>query len=183
MLDDILLRPPLAADHQEIAALIAALIPRYLGRGVTDEGIAILREDIDPGVIGAKLGGLTASAWSPAFVAIAGARIVGFGAVRNQTHITQLHVVEEWHGRGIGHRIAQALAAEVAHRNPNATEITLNAAAGALEAYMRMGFVPAGPRWHWRGIAAQPMVLRLDRQIRVSDLIQRKAPGAAIRDQ
>jgi GNAT superfamily N-acetyltransferase len=164
MLDDIHFRAPLPADHQEIAALIAGLIPRYLGRGVTDEGITILRENADSGVIGAKLGGLTPStAWAPAIVALAGPRIVGFGAVRDDTHITQLHVIEEWHGRSIGHRIARVLAAEVAHRHPRATEITLNAAEGALVAYMRMGFAPVGPRWHWRGIAAQPMVLRLGR--------------------
>jgi predicted GNAT family N-acyltransferase len=164
MPSDIILRAPLPADHQEIAALIGGLIPRYLGRGVTAEGIAILRENADPGRVGAHLGGLAPTAWSPAYVAVAGSRIVGFGAVRDETHITQLHVLEEWHGRGIGHRIARALIAEVAHRHPRATEITLNAAAGALVAYMRMGFEPVGPRWHWRGIAAQPMALRLSRE-------------------
>src|SRR5262249_9575601 len=106
---DIDLRPPLPADHLEIAALVARLIPRYLGRGFSAEGIAILRENTKGGVIGAKLGGLNATTWSPAFVAIAGPRILGFGAVRNETHITQLHVDEAWHGRGIGHRLARAL--------------------------------------------------------------------------
>jgi GNAT superfamily N-acetyltransferase len=161
--NEVHLRPPLPADHLEIAALIATLIPRYLGRGITDEGIAILRENTHDGVIGARLGGLGDTVWSPAFVARAGLRIVGFGAVRNGTHITQLHVIEEWHGRGVGHRLARALIAEIARRQPQATEVTLNAAAGALVAYMRMGFRPVGPRFRWRGIVAQPMALSLPR--------------------
>jgi GNAT superfamily N-acetyltransferase len=163
MPNEILLRPPRPADHLEIAALIAALIPRYLGRGITDEGIGILRENTHDGVIGAKLGGLASVTWSPALVAVAGSRIVGFGAVRDETHITQLHVVEDRHGRGIGYRLAQALIAEVVRRHPQATEVTLNAVSGALVAYMRMGFRPVGARFHWRGIAAQPMVLPLVR--------------------
>lgn len=163
MSEAIHLRPPLPADHPEMAALIGNLIPRYLGRGLGAEGIAIIRENADAGVIGAKLGGLAASSlWSPAFVAAGrSGRILGFGAVRNATHITQLHVVEDWHGRGIGHRLARALIAEVARRHPRATEVTLSAASGALEAYLRMGFRPVGPRFNWHGIVAQPMTFAL----------------------
>jgi len=166
MRDDIRLRTPLPADHLEIAALIANLIPRYLGRGLSDEGIAVIRENADAGVIGAKLGGLSASSlWSPAFIAAGrSGRILGFGAVRDRTHITQLHVVEDWHGRGIGHRLARALIAEVARRHPHAAEVTLSAASGALEAYLRMGFRPVGPRFNWHGIVAQPMTFVLDRR-------------------
>jgi GNAT superfamily N-acetyltransferase len=159
---DVKLRPPLPADHLEIAALIARLIPRYLGRGLSDEGIAILRENTEAGVIGAKLGGLDPSSiWSPAFVAVDRDRVLGLGAVRDGTHITQIQVAEGWHGRGIGHRLTRALIAEIARRHPRAGEVTLNAAAGALEAYMRMGFRPVGPRFNWHGIVAQPMVFAL----------------------
>lgn len=166
MSEAIHLRPPFPADHPEIGALIANLIPRYLGRGLSAEGIAIIRENADAGVIGAKLGGLSpASLWSPAFVASGrSGRLLGFGAVRNATHITQLHVVEDWHSRGIGHRLARALIAEVARRHPHAAEVTLSAAAGALEAYLRMGFRPVGPRFNWRGIVAQPMAFALTRR-------------------
>jgi predicted GNAT family N-acyltransferase len=161
--DDIHLRPPLPADHLEIAAIVASLIPRHLGRGIGDEGIAILRENTKEGVVGAKLGGISHVVWSPALVAVWGARIVGFGAVRDDTHITQLHVIEDLHGRGIGHRIARALIAEILRRHPRAREVTLSAAEGALVAYLRMGFRPIGPRFNWHGIVAQPMALSLPR--------------------
>jgi GNAT superfamily N-acetyltransferase len=158
--DEIHIRAPLPADHLEIGALIQSLIPRYLARELTPEGIAIIRENAEPGVIGVRLGGLTYPAWSPAFVAVAGARVIGFGAVRNETHITQVQVAEGWHGRGVGARLVRAMIEEVRRRHPRAEAVTLNAASGALLAYLRMGFVPVGPRWLWRGIIAQPMVYR-----------------------
>lgn len=159
---DIRIREPLPADHLEIAALTESLIPRYLARELTAEGIAILREQAQAGVIGARLGGLAYPVWSPAFVAVTGSRIVGFGAVRNDTHITQVQVAEGWHGRGIGSRLVRALIEAVQRRHPQAQSVTLNAASGALVAYLRMGFVPVGPRWLWRGIIAQPMSMQID---------------------
>jgi len=158
----VLLREPRPVDHLEMAALIETLIPRYLARDLTAEGIALVRENADAGVIGARLGGLRYPPWSPAFVAVAGSRVVGFGAARNRTHITQIQVAEDWHGQGIGRRLAAALVDEIRRRDPATTAVTLNAAVGALVAYLRMGFVPVGPRFTWRGIAAQPMVLRID---------------------
>jgi GNAT superfamily N-acetyltransferase len=159
---DIIIRPPLPADHLEIAALIESLIPRYLARDLTPEGIAIIRENAQPGVIGVRLGGLITPIWSPAFVATVGSRVVGFGAVRNDTHITQVQVTEDWHGRGVGSRLVRALVEAVHRRHSHARSVTLNAASGALVAYLRMGFVPVGPRWLWRGIIAQPMSMQID---------------------
>jgi len=163
LVDDVAIRAPLPADHLEIAALIQSLIPRYLARELTPEGIAILRENAEAGMIGVRLGGLIYPAWSPAFVAVAGSRIVGFGAVRNETHITQVQVAEGWQGRGIGARLVRALIESVRQRHPQARFVTLNAASGALVSYLRMGFVPVGPRWLWRGIIAQPMSIEIDR--------------------
>lgn len=161
MSHEVFLREPLPADHLEIAALIESLIPRYLARELTAEGIAIVRENAQPGVIGARLGGIMQPLWSPACVAVAGSRVVGFGAVRDNTHITQLQVNEAWHGRGIGHRMARALIDEVRQRHPRARTVTLNASGAGLTSYLRMGFVPVGPRYHWRGIIAQPMEIRI----------------------
>ena len=160
--EEIVLRAPLPADHLEIAALIESLIPRYLARDLTAEGIAIIREQAEAGMIGARLGGLIYPSWSPASVALSGSRIVGFGAVRDHTHITQVQVAEGWHGRGIGARLVRALVEAVHFRHPRARSVTLNAATGALVSYLRMGFVPVGPRWTWRGITAQPMSMQID---------------------
>jgi GNAT superfamily N-acetyltransferase len=160
MMEDIRIRAPLPADHLEIAALIRSLIPRYLAREVTAEGVAILHASAQAGLIGARLNGLADPEWSPAFVAVSGSRVIGFGAVRSATHITQLHVAEGWQGRGIGVRLVRALVEEVHRREPAAEAVTLGSVPGALTAYMRMGFVPVGPRWRWRGIVGQPMSIR-----------------------
>ncbi|GAB2177588.1 GNAT family N-acetyltransferase [Dongia sp. agr-C8] len=181
-MEKIVIRAPLPADHQEIAALIQSLIPRYLSREVTPEGVAILRANAQPGPVGARLNGIADPTWSPAFVAVTGSRVIGFGAVRSETHITQLHVAEDWHGRGIGARLVRALIEAVHRRHPAAETVTLGSVPGALTAYLRMGFVPVGPRWRWRGIVAQPMSIPIDRQIRRANLIHRKAPRSVIRD-
>ena len=162
---NVVIRAPSPADHLEIAALIESLIPRYLSREVTPEGVAIIRANAQPGLIGARLGRLIYPNWVPAAVAVTGSRVVGFGAVTYDTHITQVHVAEDVHGRGIGSRLVRALVEGVHERHPRAQSVTLNAAPGALVSYLRMGFVPEGPRWTWRGIIAQPM------RIRISDLI------------
>ncbi|MDQ7248502.1 GNAT family N-acetyltransferase [Dongia sedimenti] len=172
----VVLRAPLPADHLEIAALIESLIPRYLARDLTAEGVAIVRANAQPGLIGARLGGLVYPVWSPACVTAVGSRIIGFGAVRDATHITQVQVAEGWHGCGIGSRLVRALIEGVQRRNPQAQGVTLNAASGALAAYLRMGFVPVGPRWTWRGVTAQPM------RIRIAGLIQRKAAPPPLDD-
>ncbi|HVO04693.1 MAG TPA: GNAT family N-acetyltransferase, partial [Candidatus Cybelea sp.] len=114
MLDQIAIRQPLPADHLEMAALIERLVPRYLARDLTEAGIALVRENAQAGVIGARLGGVSHPSWSPALVAAAGSRVIGFGAVRGDTHITQLQVDEAWQGQGIGGRLARALIEEVA---------------------------------------------------------------------
>ena len=163
-MNEVTIRAPLPADHLEIAALIESLIPRYLSREVTDEGVAIIRANAQPGLIGARLGLLIHPTWIPAFVAVSGSRIIGFGAVTDDTHITQVHVAEGWHGNGIGARLVRALIEGVRQRHPHARFVTLNAASGALVSYLRMGFVPVGPRWTWRGITAQPMSLQIDRR-------------------
>jgi GNAT superfamily N-acetyltransferase len=161
MRDEITIRPPLPADHQEIAALIQSLIPRYLAREVTPEGVAYLRAQAQAGLIGGRLNGIVDPTWSPAFVAVTGSRVVGFAAVRSATHITQVQVAEDWHGRGIGARLVRAVIEEVHRRHPTAETVTLSAAPGALTAYLKMGFTPVGPRWRWRGIVGQPMQIRV----------------------
>ncbi len=83
MRDEIILRAPLPADHLEIAALIQSLIPRYLGREVTPEGVAYLHANAQAGLVGARLNALADPEWSPAFVAVTGSRVVGFAAVRS----------------------------------------------------------------------------------------------------
>ncbi len=164
--NEISLRPPGPADVLEIAALIENLSRRYLDQDLTAEGRAVIKAASGPGALGARWAGVVHPSPNPRFVAVdggraGGGRIVGYGAVRDRTHITQLFVAEEYQGRGIGHRLVRALAEAVRAGNPQAVEITLNSAPTALDAYLRMGFRPSGPRYVWRGIPGQPMAMPL----------------------
>lgn len=159
--EDIRLRPPDSTDLLEVAALIENLSLRFLDQDLTAEGRAIVRAAGQPGVLGAKWAETVFPSVNPKLVAIDRTRIVGYGAVRDRTHITQLFVAEDHQGLGIGYRLVKALVAEVRARNPQAAEITLNSAPSALAAYLRMGFRNAGPCFTWRGIVCHPMAMPL----------------------
>jgi ribosomal protein S18 acetylase RimI-like enzyme len=155
------LRSPLPADLIEIAALITNLIPRHLGGDLTPEGRAHLLGHIRPGAIGARLRGICHPARNGALVAMKDSRILGLGAVRDDSHITLLYVAEAWHGRGIGRRLMDALIADIRHRHPGTTEITLNSVPRATAFYLRLGFRPIGPCCTRHGGRSQPMALSL----------------------
>jgi ribosomal protein S18 acetylase RimI-like enzyme len=149
----------LPADLLEVEALVANLIPRQLGGGLTAAGLAQLRDYMRPGAIGARISGTVFPPRDPVLVALAGPRLVGYGAVREQRHISQIYVAEDWHRRGVGAALVLALVAAIRGARPGAETITLNAAPRAIELYRRLGFAFAGPPYRWHGAAAQPMAL------------------------
>ena len=160
MSDDIILRAPLAADLPEISPLVLGLIPRHIGGTATADGLRQLRAYMEPGAIGRRLTGITHPPRNPAVVACSGARIVGYGAVRNDTHVSQIYVAEDWHRRGVGSALLRGLIDAVRRRHPSATKVTLNATPRAVEFYLRLGFTPLGPWEGWRTGVSLPMVRR-----------------------
>lgn len=159
--EDIRLRPPETADLLEIAALLEIQTRRYLAVDLRPEGRNLLRHHNRPGAIGARWAQRRTPEINPALVAIDGARLVGYGAVRNQTHIGQLFVSDDYRGRGIGYRLTMALIAEIQKRDAKADWITLNAVPSAVPAYLRMGFQATRPRFERNGIVAQPMGMEI----------------------
>ncbi|HVZ01500.1 MAG TPA: GNAT family N-acetyltransferase [Dongiaceae bacterium] len=157
--EDILLRATLPADLPEISALVAGLVPRHIGGTASAEGLRHLRSYMAPGAIGARLAGVVHPARNPALVACAGRRIVGYGAVRDDTHVSQVYVAEDWHRRGIGSALLRALVRAIRARHPAAVAVTLNATPRAVEFYLRLGFAPLGPWENWRTGVSLPMAL------------------------
>jgi GNAT superfamily N-acetyltransferase len=153
----ILLRPLLPADLPEICALVAGLIPRHLGGTATVEGLHHLRAYMEPGAIGRRLAGVTHPPRNPALVASNGGAVIGYGAVRYDTHISQIYVAEAWHRRGIGRVLLEELTVAIRRRHPAAARVTLNATPHAIEFYLRLGFSPLGPWEHWDTGVSQPM--------------------------
>ncbi len=159
--DDIRLRPPLSSDLPEISALVAGLIPRHIGGTATPAGLSHLYAYMQPGAIGARLAGVAHPPRNAALVACSGARIVGYGAVRDDTHLSQIYVAEDWHRRGIGTALLWGLVEAVRRRHPSVDKVTLNATPRAVEFYLRLGFTLLGPWESWRTGASLPMVLSI----------------------
>ncbi len=159
--EEVILRAALPVDLPEISALVAGLVPRHIGGTATAQGLQHLRAYMEPGAVGARLTGITHPPRNPALVACSRARIVGYGAVRDDTHISQIYVAEDWHRRGIGRALLWGLIAVTRSRHPKASRVTLNATPRAVEFYLRLGFTPLGPWQGWHTGLSLPMVLRL----------------------
>jgi GNAT superfamily N-acetyltransferase len=137
------------------------LVPRHIGGIATHDGLRRLRAYMEPGAIGARLTGVVHPRRNAALVACSGARIVGYGAVRNDTHLSQIYVAEDWHRRGIGTALLWGLIDVVRRRHPYTAKVTLNATPRAVEFYLRLGFTPLSPWQGWHTGVSLPMVLRL----------------------
>jgi len=160
-MDDIHLRPPLPADLPEISALFANLVPRHFGGAATVAARREMRAYMEPGATGRRLTDIAFPARNPALVAANGSRILGYGSARDETHISQIFVVEDWHRRGVGTALLDGLISAIRHRHPKAELVTLNATPRAVEFYLRRGFRPLG-RWkHWPTGASLPMMRAL----------------------
>jgi GNAT superfamily N-acetyltransferase len=88
-----------------------------------------------------------------------GSTLVGVAALRDDSHLTQLFVGTRYHGRGIARRLWRRAMAD-AVRRAGTRRFTLNASRCAVPAYLRLGFVAAGPeRFSPNGVLTTPMVL------------------------
>jgi GNAT superfamily N-acetyltransferase len=83
--------------------------------------------------------------------------VIGYGAVRNDTHISQIYVAEAWHRRGIGSALLRDLIVAIQVCHPAANAVTLNATPRAVEFYLRFGFTPLGPWQAWSTGLSLPM--------------------------
>lgn len=115
-------RPARADDAEAVLALVRRTVeevyPRYYPQGVADffllhhSGGSIMRDIAAGRMRVIEIGG----------------RIVGTGS-RDGNHITRVYVLPEFHGRGIGSRLMDALEAEIAREHGTAlTDSSLPAA-------------------------------------------------------
>lgn len=88
-------------------------------------------------------------------------------ATATAARIGRMAVLPEWRNAGVGAAMLQALLRQ-AHAE-GWREVSLHAQAGAIDFYLRHGFVAVGPRFMEAGIEHQEMHLALDRPQAVTD--------------
>lgn len=87
------------------------------------------------------------------------AKIAGFVAVRDGSHLFHLFVAAEHQRRGYARALWNEALARLQDRD-RPRPFTVNSSLNAVPVYARLGFVPVGSRIQAHGIAFQPM--RLD---------------------
>jgi GNAT superfamily N-acetyltransferase len=92
-------------------------------------------------------------------VADHGGVLIGFGALREDTHLYHLFVDAEFQKRGIARALWNRLMSTCTQVGCGPV-FTVNASPGSVPVYDRMGFVVSGPRVETHGIAFVPMKLQ-----------------------
>lgn len=92
------------------------------------------------------------------YVGIQGDEIVGTVAIRDNSHLFHLFVVESLHGQGKGKLLWQYAKAAALNAG-NAGIFTVNSTVFGVRVYETFGFTAVGPKTESRGIAFVPMSL------------------------
>jgi len=80
---------------------------------------------------------------------------IGTGRLTPEHRTGRMAVLSEWRGKGVGDAMLDVLVGEARARGWR--EVALNAQAGAIDFYLRHGFVPQGPRFQEAGIEHQAL--------------------------
>lgn len=97
----------------------------------------------------------------------AGGSAVGTGRLTPERKIGRMAVLPEWRNAGVGAALLQALLRLA--RGHGWNDVSLHAQVGALDFYLRHGFVAYGPRFSEAGIEHQAMRRSFDRPQAVAD--------------
>ncbi|MDY4953367.1 MAG: GNAT family N-acetyltransferase [Candidatus Onthomonas sp.] len=87
--------------------------------------------------------------------AFAGDTLVGMLAMRGTRHISLFFVKADWHRKGVGRRLFDAMV-----RDWGPQEFTVHSSPYAVEIYRRLGFVPTDTEQVTNGIRYTPMRFR-----------------------
>ncbi|MBX3628150.1 MAG: GNAT family N-acetyltransferase [Rhizobacter sp.] len=142
------------SDAEEISKLIIELSEPFF--------LSPSREGAEPFLASvskeAERGYLSASNFSY-FVAKGNEKLLGFIALRDNSHLFHLFVAKEFQGKGLATQLwSTAKAKALGAGNPG--EFTVNSSLNAVPVYERFGFVRQGEVQRMHGIAFQPMGLR-----------------------
>lgn len=92
----------------------------------------------------------------PVYAAFDGEKMVGMISLRSVNHISLLFVSDDYHRRGIGRQLVQAMKQHV-RRDGRKHTITVNAAPFAVGFYHKIGFTDTAAQTEQNGIIFTPM--------------------------
>ena len=136
-------------DAEAMSALVITLTQRWIAPDCTQGGVARLMDSMSPARTAQRL-----REGHRHVVAERDRRIVGVAALRLPSHLYHLFVADDAQRCGIARRLWNEVRTSAAPGTP----ITVNASLHAFDAYLRMGFEPAGPARLEDGVRSVPMV-------------------------
>jgi GNAT superfamily N-acetyltransferase len=149
-----LIRPASVQD----AAAIGELADSLAGYFLEDPDRPELADDFFNSISVAVLQERLADTRYRFLVAEKGTRIVGVAAMLNSRHLYHLLVRREWHGRGLGKRLWEAILQDAMSAEGEPV-FTVNSSLYAVPVYERFGFVVNGEAKRESGLVFVPMVL------------------------
>ena len=145
------IRPAYREEWNYTMSLAYTVFMQFEAPIYTDEGIRQFYEFITD----ERLHAMFLNGEYYVLLAICDGRPVGMISLRARTHISLLFVDADYHRRGIGRMLIQAMQQYImeVHRG----ELTVSAAPYAVEFYHKMGFFDLGPQVSEHGILYTPM--------------------------
>ena len=150
------IRPLVNSDIPAVTALFQMLARAYIVHESPAEGAAnFLAENNEMGIRGFIARG------HAYHVALVDGVVVGFVAVRDNSHLFHLFVADSHQRRGIARRLWHVAHADAIARGGDGA-FTVNASNYAVPVYESFGFVRVGPTQFAKGLYYNPMRLAVD---------------------
>jgi GNAT superfamily N-acetyltransferase len=146
-------------DASAIAVLARRVVRRWIIPNQPRQGAVALEAALTTPVIRDKI-----LAGQRFYLAFVDDTLAGIAAVRNDTHVFQLFVGTRHQGQGIARKLWNRLRRDCMRR-AGTRVFTLNAAHGAIPAYLHLGFIwDSDPRRVPGVVESMPMIYRVDEQ-------------------
>jgi ribosomal protein S18 acetylase RimI-like enzyme len=150
------IRPLVIPDIPAVTALFQMLVRDYIVHESPPEGAAnFLAENNEMGIRGFIARG------HAYHVALVDGVVVGFVAVRDNSHLFHLFVARDVQRQGIARQLWQAAHVDAIARGGDGT-FTVNSSNYAVPVYESFGFVRVGPTQCAKGLYYNPMRLAVD---------------------
>jgi predicted N-acetyltransferase YhbS len=149
------IRPARLEDVEEISLLVTESARKFITPHYSATGASVLLEGLMEEETRKRM-----ESGFRYIVAVQNDRIVGVGAMKDNTHLYHLFVAETHHGQGIARELWKTLRDEaIARGNPG--RITVNSSRFAVPIYERFGFIRDGGITEKNEVTCQPMVWQI----------------------